>query len=177
MQTLSYTSDDAIITVSAIREPGYGAGKEIGIYIHVENISNKTIDVNPAMISGYYMKGNKEKELKIYTYNEYIKKAKKDIFWFGPENTEQVNKETTVRDERGNILRKVETETSVYTGANDVAKQNAEQNISNSYLRRHTLEERESISGLIVAKNAKMDTFFLKITISNYMYVFECNLE
>ncbi len=162
----------------AERKSGYGLGKETNVFFAISNIGKELIDVDPSKITAYYIdKNNNEKPLKIYSYEEYLKKTKRNILWFGPDNVEKATAKTEVKNSNGQVLGTVETKAETYTGANKEAQINAESDISKIYLKRNTLDAGQSMKGIVVIQKAKEDIFYVKVEIDKFTYIFEYELK
>ena len=125
------------------------------------------------LIKAYTEKRGKRKELNVYTANEYLKKLKKNILWFGPDNVEKVNATTTIKDGQGQKTGKVESTVSVYTGGQDAAYSDAEEYVRKEYLKRNTVFSGQELNGIIAVENPKGKPFELHLKLGDEMYVFK----
>lgn len=150
----------------------YGFGKEIKLYVALKNNGETPIDFNPENLKAFTMKRGKKIELDVYTASEYLKKLKKNILWFGPDNVEKVNATTTIKDGQGQKAGEVKSTVSVYTGEQDAAYSNAEEYVRKEYLKRNTVFSGQEISGIIAVENPKRNPLELRLTLGNEIYVF-----
>lgn len=150
----------------------YGFGKEIKLYVVLKNNGDSPIDFNPVNIRAFTTKRGKKAELDVYTASEYLKKLKKNILWFGPDNVETVNSATTIKDGQGQKTGEVKSTVSVYTGGQDAAYSDAEEYVRKEYLKRNTVFPGQELNGIIAVENPKGKPFELHLKLGDEMYVF-----
>lgn len=174
VEVLSYKTGNMELSIAPrLASKAYGFGKEIKLYVVLKNNGETPIDFNPANMKAFTVRKNKEVELDVYTASEYLKKLKKNILWFGPDNVEKVNATTTITDGRGQKTGEVESTASVYTGGQDAAYSDAEEYVRKEYLKRNTVFPEQEISGIIAVENPKGKPFELHLKLGNEMYVFD----
>lgn len=163
-EVLSYKTEEYEISLAPrLSDKEYGFGKELKLVLVLKNDDENPVDFNPANIKAYTEKKGKRKELDVYTANEYLKKLKKNILWFGPDNVEKVNATTTIKDGQGQKTGKVESTVSVYTGGQDAAysdaeeyvRKDAEEYVRKEYLKRNTVFPVQELNGIIAVENRK----------------------
>ena len=173
-EVLSYKTDEHEISLAPrLSDKAYGLGKELKLVLVLKNDGEAPVDFNPANIKAYTEKNGKRKELNVYTANEYLKKLKKNILWFGPDNVEKVNATTTIKDGQGQKTGKVESTVSVYTGGQDAAYSDAEEYVRKEYLKRNTVFSGQELNGIIAVENPKGKPFELHLKLGDEMYVFK----
>jgi len=173
----NYVDDRVDIGSYSEQKSGYGLGKETSVFFAIKNIGNLLVDIDPSKITAYYIDKNKnEKPLKVYSYEAYLKKSKRNILWFGPDNVEKATAKTEVKNASGQVIGTVETKAETYTGANKDAQSDAEYDISKSYLKRNTLDAGQATKGIVVVQKAKEKVFYVKIEIDKNTYVFDYEL-
>lgn len=172
-EVLSYKTEEYEISLAPrLSDKAYGLGKELKLVLVLKNDGEIPVDFNPANIKAYTEKKGKRKELNVYTANEYLKKLKKNILWFGPDNVEKVNATTTIKDGQGQKTGKVESTVSVYTGGQDAAYSDAEEYVRKEYLKRNTVFSGQELNGIIAVENPKGKPFELHLKLGNDMYIF-----
>lgn len=172
-EVLSYKTEEYEISLAPrLSDKAYGLGKELKLVLVLKNDGEIPVDFNPANIKAYTEKKGKRKELNVYTASEYLKKLKKNILWFGPDNVEKVNATTTIKDGQGQKTGKVESTVSVYTGEQDAAYSDAEEYVRKEYLKRNTVFSGQELNGIIAVENPKGKPFELHLKLGNDMYVF-----
>lgn len=173
-EVLSYKTEEYEISLAPrLSDKAYGLGKELKLVLVLKNDGEIPVDFNPANIKAYTEKKGKRKELNVYTANEYLKKLKKNILWFGPDNVEKVNATTTIKDGQGQKTGKVESTVSVYTGGQDAAYSDAEEYVRKEYLKRNTVFSGQELNGIIAVENPKGKPFELHLKLGDEMYVFK----
>ena len=173
IEVLSYKTEEYEISLAPrLSDKEYGFGKELKLVLVLKNDGEIPVDFNPANIKAYTEKKGKRKELNVYTANEYLKKLKKNILWFGPDNVEKVNATTTIKDGQGQKTGKVESTVSVYTGEQDAAYSDAEEYVRKEYLKRNTVFSGQELNGIIAVENPKGKPFELHLRLGDEMYVF-----
>lgn len=173
IEVLSYKTEEYEISLAPrLSDKEYGFGKELKLVLVLKNDGEIPVDFNPANIKAYTEKKGKRKELNVYTANEYLKKLKKNILWFGPDNVEKVNATTTIKDGQGQKTGKVESTVSVYTGGQDAAYADAEEYVRKEYLKRNTVFSGQELNGIIAVENPKGKPFELHLRLGDEMYVF-----
>ena len=173
IEVLSYKTEDMELSIAPrLASKEYGLGKELKLVLVLKNDGEAPVDFNPANIKAYTEKRGKRKELNVYTANEYLKKLKKNILWFGPDNVEKVNATTTIKDGQGQKTGKVESTVSVYTGGQDAAYSDAEEYVRKEYLKRNTVFSGQELNGIIAVENPKGKPFELHLKLGNDMYIF-----
>ena len=174
IEVLSYKTEDMELSIAPrLASKEYGLGKELKLVLVLKNDGEAPVDFNPANIKAYTEKNGKRKELNVYTANEYLKKLKKNILWFGPDNVEKVNATTTIKDGQGQKTGKVESTVSVYTGGQDAAYSDAEEYVRKEYLKRNTVFSGQELNGIIAMENPKGKPFELHLKLGDEMYVFK----
>lgn len=173
VEVLSYRTGNMELSIAPrLASKAYGFGKEIKLYVALKNNGETPIDFNPVNIKAFTTKKGKKVELDIYTASEYLKKLKKNILWFGPDNVENVNAATTIKDGHGQKTGEVESTVSVYTGEQDAAYSDAEEYVRKEYLKRNTVLSGQELNGIIAVENPKGKPFELYLKLSDEMYVF-----
>lgn len=172
-EVLSYKTEDMELSIAPrLASKAYGFGKEIKLYVTLKNNGETPIDFNPENLKAFTMKKGKKIELDVYTAAEYLKKLKKNILWFGPDNVEKANATTTIKDGQGQKAGEVESTVSVYTGGQDAAYSNAEEYVRKEYLKRNTVFSGQELNGIIAVENPKGKPFELHLKLGDEMYVF-----
>lgn len=173
VEVLSYKTEVMELSIAPrLASQAYGFGKEMKLYVVLKNNGDTPIDFNPANMKAFSMKKGKKIELKVYTASEYLKKLKKNILWFGPDNVEKVNTATTIKDGQGQKTGEVKSTVSVYTGGQDAAYSDAEEYVRKEYLKRNTVFSGQELGGIIAVENPKRKPFELHLKLENEMYVF-----
>ena len=173
VEVLSYRTGNMELSIAPrLASKAYGFGKEIKLYVALKNNGETPIDFNPINIKAFTTKKGKKVELDIYTASEYLKRLKKNILWFGPDNVEKVNSATTIKDGQGKKTGEVESTVSVYTGEQDAAYSDAEEYVRKEYLKRNTVFSGQELNGIIAVENPKRKPFELYLKLGDEMYVF-----
>lgn len=173
-EVLSYKTEEYEISLAPrLSDKAYGLGKELRLILALKNDGEIPVDFNPANIKAYTEKKGKRKELNVYTASEYLKKLKKNILWFGPDNVEKVNATTTIKDGQGQKTGKVESTVSVYTGGQDAAYSDAEEYVRKEYLKRNTVFAGQELSGIIAIDSPKGKSFVVHIELNDNHYIFK----
>lgn len=173
-EVLSYKTDEHEISLAPrLSDKAYGLGKELKLVLVLKNNGEAPVDFNPANIKAYTEKKGKRKELNVYTASEYLKKLKKNILWFGPDNVEKINAATTIKDGQGQRTGKVESTVSVYTGGQDAAYSDAEEFVRKEYLKRNTVFAGQELSGIIAIDSPKGKSFVVHIELNDNHYIFK----
>lgn len=151
-------------------------------WITISNSTSYDINFDPSNIKVVYVKKGEKEEHEVFTYEQYLKRKKRQLFWFGPSNIEQVSHtqgQSKIKDEHGMEVASVESHvtTQVYTGAHDKAVSNVENKLRANYLKKTTIFANGTVSGMVVAKNPKVDNLVVRIPINNNMYVFNLSQE
>ena len=108
---------------------GNKINKHQKIYIIVFNHVDKSILVDPSNIHVAYVKYGERHDCEIYSCDEYVRKVRRNILWFGPSNTGTIYTTGTSNsyDSYGNsTTTRTSVATNVYTGANNEASDDAE---------------------------------------------------
>lgn len=173
VEVLSYSTENLEISLAPrISSKSYGFGKEMRLYVVLRNQGESPLDFNPKGITAFTIRKGKEVELEVYSASEYLKKLKKNILWFGPDNVEKVNAATAIKDGQGQNTGEVESTISVYTGGQDAAYSDAEEYVRKEYLKRNTVFSGQELNGIIAVENPKGKPFELHLKLGNDMYIF-----
>lgn len=181
MPVRSYITDKVEVAVGAdVKKREYGFGEELRLYIIVKNKCEMPVNVGPENIKISVTEGKEFTELNVLTAKEYLKKIKKNILLFGPDNKEDVKVETKVRAVDGWGLESMgginsTTKTSVYTGARDEAYSSAEEFVNAEYLKKNTLLNGEELNGFVatkISKKAKKKPIEIKMELGGDIYIF-----
>lgn len=138
------------------------------IWITITNSTSHDINFDPSNIKVVYTKKGNIEVQKVFTYEQYLKRKKRQLFWFGPSNIEPISQIQ---------VQSMIITTQVYTGAHDKAVSDIEDKLRAYYLKKTTIFANGTVSGMVVAKNPKIDNFFIRIPINNNMYVFNLSQE
>lgn len=174
VEVLSYETENLELSLApSLSSKSYGFGKEIRLYIVLRNQGESPLDFNPKTIKAFTVKKGEEVELKVYSSSEYLKKLKKNILWFGPDNVESVNTSTSIKGEEGQMIGNVESNTNVYTGGRDAAYSDAEEYVRKEYLKRNTVFAGQELSGIIAIDSPKGKSFVVHIELNDNHYIFK----
>lgn len=174
VEVLSYKTENLELSLAPrLSSKSYGFGKEIRLYVVLRNQGESPLDFNPKTIKAFTVKKGKEVELKVYSSSEYLKKLKKNILWFGPDNVESVNTSTSIKGGEGQMIGNVESNTNVYTGGRDAAYSDAEEYVRKEYLKRNTVFAGQELSGIIAIDSPKGKSFVVHIELNDSHYIFK----
>ena len=144
------------------------------------NNGGRGVNISPSNFTATYINSlGKEVEVGAYEADEWRKRERRSILWFGPENTRQVTVErkSQVHDNNGNSIEENETTTSrVYTGAKDAAYERLDESLRD-YLRKSTVVPQKLLSGYLILKNKKTRKLILKVNIGEVDYIFDLTKE
>lgn len=149
---------------------------KFSILVYLVNNGNRGVNISPSNFTITYVNHTgKDIETGVYEADEWRKRERRNILWFGPENTSQVRveKKSEVKDNSGNIVKGNETTTStVYTGAKDAAYEQLDKSLE-GYLRKSTVAPKKSATGYIILKNKKTKKIIVKVKIGEVNYIFD----
>ena len=155
--------------------------KNHSFYIMIANNASQSFNFNPEKIKVQYIKNGVESECGVYSKDEYLKKEKRQILWFGPSNVRNVtvSGESTLKDNSGFNVSKTETKvhTQVYTGEKDKAYEEAEERVNSQYFKKTTVFPNDQKVGMVVAKNPKVKNLIIKIPLNGNLYIFDLSKE
>lgn len=177
-QLLVYDNDKVFISaIARITSQDYGFGNDLKIALSITNKSDTPFNFIPEESTAYEIRKGKEKELKVYSSKEFLKRMRKNILWFGPDNVENVSVSTEVKDGTGKKIGSVSSKTQVYTGAADEAFDNAEEYVRKNYLKKNTLIKGNEVKGVLAVQKPKGDSVFFNLKVGEDVYVFNFLLE
>ena len=179
-KTLCAGTENARVLVYVRDEKSFA--KHLSLWVAIKNDSKDAITFNPDRIEAMVIDNAEHKDIcKAYTAQELIKKEKRNIFWFGPDNVKNVttNSNITTKDAYGNVITRTDgsATTQVYTGDRDKAIADAEHKIKTSYLQKITIFPEEMKEGEIVLKNKKAKNIIVSIFIGDTNFVFDLSKE
>ena len=149
---------------------------KLHVLVYLVNNGNRGVNISPSNFTVTYVNSTgKEIESGVYEADEWRKRERRNILWFGPENTSQVRieKKSEVKDNSGNIVKGNETTTStVYTGAKDAAYEQLDESLK-GYLRKSTVAPKKAAKGYIILKNKKTKKIIIKVNIGEVTYIFD----
>lgn len=156
--------------------------KHSSLVVAIKNGSDKSVTFNPEEIEAKVIDNSgREEKCKAYTAQELIKKERRNIFWFGPNNVSSVttNSSITTRDKHGNVVTTTDGKatTQVYTGAKEEAMADAENKIQESYFQKTTIFPGKFKHGEIVLKNRKSKNIILTIPLGGTNFIFDFSKE
>lgn len=152
------------------------SGSEIILNFVIQNNTGGNYNLNPSSFKTYGYKKNKRVEIKLFSFEEYKVKCNKNIYWFGPDNKEEVKTETLVKSgTSGENKSEITTTTKVYTGAKDDMYRYAEEYLSH-YLKRNTMDDNDVIRGFMVMDDYKGDIVEIEVTLDSYVFLFKFDL-
>lgn len=158
-------------------------GKHFPFEIFIGNNGEKfTVDPAKIIIQSYHKK-NATKECYALTSEEWWKITRRNIYWFGPDNVEeittQVSTDSSSRSNGDYVSGTVNTtaKTTVYTGEKDKKMKEAKAEIDDNYLKKSTVYPKESISGSLRGGNTKALNLKIKIPISNQIFEFDLSKQ
>ena len=167
-----------ISAVARITSKDYGFGNELKVALSLTNKSDIPVNFIPEKCTAFEMRKSKKKELKVYSSKEFLKKMRKNILWFGPDNVESVaGANTVVKDKNGNKLGSVSTNAKMYTGAADEAYKNADDYIREMYLKKNTLFRDKEVKGILVIQKPKGESVEFHLMVGNDEYIFNFTME
>jgi hypothetical protein len=166
-----------VVATAKIRSAPSGLGHEFRVKMVVVNQSENTIEVNTDDFKAYTLKGKKNqvKELKVFSDKDYEKWAYNNIIWFGPNNSRSVSATTTIKDQYGNRIGKVEASSRVYTGELSELLSDTEISIKNNYLSRNTLFSGDMQIGFFMIDSIKKGSVYLDVNLggNSYLFIFD----
>lgn len=142
--------------------------------VYVKNNSGESILVDPQQITVTAKKGNKTKNLEVYTRKKLESKYNNKMFWFGPNNYKDVTetKKIEFKDEDGKKqTAQQQVTTKVYTGEADKAQEIANKFFNDLYLKKNTVFSENEIYGVVVTDKAKMETIEVTIDLGGDRYI------
>lgn len=183
-----YNKNGLIVGVSnSVVDENIGDYREIGLFIVNKSMIN--VDIDPAQIEIYDMKGGKRKNLELVSADEYdekIKKFKKKVAKRSVKNKAVVETErennvnanlgaqvfdagtsNTLKDFQTRICRMQQLESGNRMKYSDKMPEDL------GYLERTTIHPGEVISGYLYTSDRKTSDLFVKVKIKGIDYVFE----
>lgn len=183
-----YNKNGLIVGVSnSVVDENIGGYREIGLFIVNKSMIN--VDIDPAQIEIYDMKGGKRKNFELVSADEYdekIKKFKKKVAKRSVKNKAVVETEhennvnanlgaqvfdagtsNTLKDFQTRICRMLQLESGNRMKYSDKMPEDL------GYLERTTIHPGEVVSGYLYTSDRKTSDLFVKVKIKGIDYVFE----
>lgn len=154
--------------------------------LYIENNGEKfTIDPSKIIIE-YYNKKNIAKECNALTSDEWWNIARKNILWFGPDNTrkvttnvnEQINNSGTTNTNLNSTTNRTATATTtIYTGEKDKMMEETKAEIDEKYLKKTTIYPNKTLYGKVIGNNPHASKLKINIPINEKIMVFDLSVE
>lgn len=156
--------------------------KHLVATILIVNKSDNPVTFSPEKITAIVVdKRGKQKDCTVYTSEEWLRKEQNSIFWWGPDNVQNVTTESEVvtKDSYGNTVAKTKGKVTeqVYTGAKTKAMREAKERIDRTYFKKSTISVGEQKRGNVIFRNSKANNLIITIPLDNRNFVFDLSKE